>query len=316
MGDEWGMRPFQRNLRRNIAFSLVEMAIVISVIALIIGGSLVGMSIVHTAQLRSVLEEQSTYFRAIELFKIKYMALPGDMPNATSVWTTAGGDNLEGGTCENLDHSMAYGVASTKTCNGNGDGVIGNAANSANQGAMWMLTQWGPYEEGYLAWNQLGLSGLISGSYAGTACPVMPPGTPANLLNLPFTTGPMEAVGVNMPVAKSFPGAGWNVTFQCITADAGHTFPICSHVMVFGGRTNIINLNFLDRTLYPVITGIDALSLDSKIDDGIPGTGNVMALPNGGYYAPNCTTTNSALTSRYVTTNNNIACSLFFLVGF
>lgn len=70
-------------------FTLVEMAIVLSIIGLLIGGVLVGTNLMRAAELRAVSAEAQAYIVAVINFKAKYKALPGDMPNATTIWGAA-----------------------------------------------------------------------------------------------------------------------------------------------------------------------------------------------------------------------------------
>lgn len=69
---------------------------------------------------------------------------------------------------------------------------------------------------------------------------------------------------------------------------------------------------------YGAITPQDAYNIDSKLDDGTPSTGNVMAAPllytmgNDG----DCLTHVFALPTAYVATGTKITCSLAFAAGF
>lgn len=123
-------------MRRYIhGFTLVEMAIVLIVIATVVGGILVGTSLLKSTQLQSVVADVNRYKNAMKLFQEKYHYFPGDMPGATSVWSTSD--------------------------NGNGDGFIaGTDGTPVDIGA----TDW---QEHLRAWQHLALSGFIEGSYSG-----------------------------------------------------------------------------------------------------------------------------------------------------
>lgn len=71
------------------AFTLVEMSIIIVIIGLLVGGVMVGKTLIHATQLRSVATSFLSYETGIQTFRDQYNALPGDMPNATAYWTTA-----------------------------------------------------------------------------------------------------------------------------------------------------------------------------------------------------------------------------------
>ncbi len=158
------------------AFSLVELSIVLVILGLLAGGVLSGQSLIHAAELRAVSTEYARYTSAIFAFREKYMALPGDMPNATLFW---GKDdtNCTGDT----------GTAATPgTCNGNGDSIMGTT-NAANTNA-----------EIFRGWQHLARAGLIEGTYTGQSGPTTPSewGVP----------------GVNTPKSR-FPNTGWNLWY-------------------------------------------------------------------------------------------------------
>jgi prepilin-type N-terminal cleavage/methylation domain-containing protein len=125
------------------AFSLVELSIVLVILGLLIGGILSGQSLIRAAELRSVSTEYSRYITATQTFRDKYLALPGDMTNATEFWNAA---HATPATCK------ATAGSGTQTCNGNGDGNVIYTANS---------------NESYRYWQQLANAGLIEGRYDG-----------------------------------------------------------------------------------------------------------------------------------------------------
>lgn len=125
-------------------FSLVELSIVLVILGLLTGGILGGQSLIRAAELRSVSTEYNRYITAMQTFRDKYFALPGDMANATSFWGASSSCPGTAGT-------------GTQTCNGNGNGRIGVAA-AASQ-----------YGEDYTFWQHLANAGLIEGTYTGMA---------------------------------------------------------------------------------------------------------------------------------------------------
>lgn len=106
-------------------FSLVELSIVLVILGLLVGGVLTGQSLIRAAELRSVSTEFAKYQAAVNTFRDKYFALPGDMNNATSFW---GKDNVA---C-----AAHTGTAATPgTCNGDGNGLSEYIAPAANANA-------------------------------------------------------------------------------------------------------------------------------------------------------------------------------------
>lgn len=132
-------------------FSLVELSIVLVILGLLTGGILSGQSLIRAAELRSVTTEFSKYHTAVMTFRGKYFSLPGDMPDATRFWGSAGGDGQDS-TC--IAAQLPDGKA---TCNGNGDGSLYNNSTPSNMRHTSRL----------LAWKHLSNSGLIEGSYSG-----------------------------------------------------------------------------------------------------------------------------------------------------
>lgn len=120
------------------AFTLVELSIVLVILGLLVGGVLSGQSLIRAAELRSILTERDRYQTAINAFRDKYFALPGDMKNAYAFWGTAG-----------VAGCAADTNAADTGCNGNGNG------------------QYTDRDEGIKAWMHLGLAGLIEGTYDG-----------------------------------------------------------------------------------------------------------------------------------------------------
>lgn len=126
-------------------FSLVELSIVLVILGLLTGGILAGQSLIRAAELRAVNSEYSRYAAAVNTFRDKYFAVPGDMTAATKFW---GDDNAA---CP--DAAVPNGTPGT--CNGNGDGNV-DQATAANATS-----------EIFQFWKQLALAGLIEGTYTG-----------------------------------------------------------------------------------------------------------------------------------------------------
>ncbi len=138
--------------RNRKGFTLIDLSIVLAIIALFIGGIMVGQNLIRSAELLSVTIDVKCFTQAIQLFKEKYKYLPGDMPTATNFW----------GTDSNCPTTSYTTTPHTATCNGDGNGRIGdyNATTYA----------WGTQAyEVMRVWQQLADAGFIDGSYSGVA---------------------------------------------------------------------------------------------------------------------------------------------------
>ena len=133
----------------NRGFMLIELSIVLVIVALLVGGVLVGRDMIHAAELRSVLSDIDKYKTAVNTFLVKYNCVPGDCATATNFW------GVDPNGCPNTANNT---VPKTATCNGNGNGTISSGwANNAS-----------PYNcEEYRFWQQLANAGLVAGQYVG-----------------------------------------------------------------------------------------------------------------------------------------------------
>jgi prepilin-type N-terminal cleavage/methylation domain-containing protein len=127
---------------KQYGFTLVELAIVLMIIGLLIGGVLRGQELMANAQVSSAIEQVKAYEGAWHTFTDEYSALPGDMPNATT--------KLPGCTAAN-------------SCqDGNGDSVIGTLGAGA-VGQPWIDVDNTIPSENSQFWRQLALAHLITG---------------------------------------------------------------------------------------------------------------------------------------------------------
>ncbi len=259
------------NRKMRHGFTLIELSVVLLIIGILIGGVMVGRDMLRASQLNRVLADKDRLITAMNNFRTKYNAWPGDMRNATDYWGTASGG------CPNGTRS------GTQTCNGDGDGFIGSVWNGGDPRMVEM----------YAAMQHMKNAGFISGAYSGYVNGVAGYYAPAQIgFNSPVTAidgGTFMIFGSNSP----------NYSFY----DA-----YLRNAILFGASNNG------DVAAYPILSGGEAQMMDKKVDDGMPGQGKVIS-PTGSTspYAPNCTTSNAALTATYNTAKGSTeVCSLFF----
>lgn len=124
-------------------FTLLELSVVLTVIALIIGGIMVGRDMLRSAKIQQIVSDLEKYKSAVDTFQAKYNSLPGDMSDATSVWGVRDATPANCITAASTD---------ALTCNGNGDGKIAQSTGS---------------NEAFRFWQHLANADLIVGNFSG-----------------------------------------------------------------------------------------------------------------------------------------------------
>ncbi len=216
------------------AFSLIELAIVVTILGLLIAGVTGGAALIKVAQLRSIASEARNYETAVISFIAKYDALPGDY--GTSIPTPN--------------------AAAIASGTGNGDGNIEFLNGAAT-----------PVSETVIALNMLKNDGFLTGNF-----------TPAA-----FLTNTVAALtpgtNANVPASKT-KGNGWFLA----SADVGG---VVRNVAVLFGGTTVASANLTNAlttasnantTGSAALTPSDALSIDTKADDGYANSGRITAL--------------------------------------
>ena len=129
-------------------FTLVELAIVLMIIGLLIGGILRGQELMNNARISSTIQQVKAYQGATVTFLDAYSASPGDLPTAMA--------RLPGCTADNF------------CVNGDGNGILG-----ITNGTVAMQTgNAATRVETSMFWKHLALTHLISG--------ITPSANPAN----------------------------------------------------------------------------------------------------------------------------------------
>lgn len=225
-------------------FTLIEMSIVLVIIGLIVGGILTGQDLIKAAEQRATIAQIDKYKTAVNTFEAKFNGIPGDLNE-----TQASNFGL-----------FAMSTATTIGGPGAGDGnglIEGGAANTTALNG-----------EVVAFFRHLSDAGLIDGSYAAT---VTTTGTitTSGTLGAAITSG--SGIDLLLPAAKMrrgnyiIPASANSINYFIISGMSGVNINVGG---VVTGETN--NL-----------TPIEAYAIDTKIDDGLPGSGSVWAI-NGG----------------------------------
>ena len=228
-------------------FTLIEMSIVLVIIGLIVGGVLAGQDLIRAAGVRATISQIEKYNTAVNTFYSKYGALPGDM---------------------NASLAAQFGFAARGTNGGEGDG------NGVIEGTVIAATGCGQcpiYGETGVFWVDLSQAGLIEGGF-NTATET------AGSFSLTLTSTP--SVSSFFPPAKLGGGnyiymwSGGNAVGQNGDSQDGQNYFGLSAVT---GNAGVSILSQVGLTV------AQANSIDTKTDDGMPQSGNVMAVYiNGG----------------------------------
>jgi prepilin-type N-terminal cleavage/methylation domain-containing protein len=132
-------------VQKQTGFTLIEIAIVLVIIGLLLGGVLKGQELITSARVRNLISQQDGVKAAFFGFQDRFRAFPGDYSGATA-------------------NISAISTAACNGGNGDGDGRIESG------------------DEARLAWEHMSKAGFIAGSYtcaaadSATTTPVNPYG--------------------------------------------------------------------------------------------------------------------------------------------
>lgn len=258
-------------------FTMIEMAVVLIIVGLVVGGVMSGRSILEAAETRRVYEDAQTYMASIGQFMDKYGSLPGDMYDAESVW----GQAAAAGACDTTNNS------NKTTCNGNGNSQI----------ELGMVVGSGGSEtvEHLRAWQHLNNAGLLQVTVTGVSG--------AGGVN-------HSVVGVNVPEGAAS-GSGYSLYYQGVGAGsffAINPTEVYGHILHYGLYTAT------SITEAPRMLPQEAWEVDSKVDDGFPWSGSVRTYTSTAQ--PNCASADTNAATYMVTYQDGRSCNLIFLTGF
>ena len=132
-------------MRKQNGFTLIEIAIVLVIIGLLLGGVLKGQELITSARVRNLISQQDGIKAAYFGFLDRFRALPGD-----------------------------YSQASTNISN------VAAGSNGNNNGQIQSTTGGGTIDEHIAAWEHLSKSGFINGSYTYAVAPETTASAPTN----------------------------------------------------------------------------------------------------------------------------------------
>jgi prepilin-type N-terminal cleavage/methylation domain-containing protein len=233
-------------------FTLIELSIVLVIIGLIAGGVLVGRDLIEAARIRQQITEIEQFKTAVNTFRIKYNGLPGDLN-----YTDAA--------------ALGFTQRSGQPGHGDGDGILeycdGTVSAAPNLGC-----------ENVLFWRDLSDASLIEGSFTTAT-------------DTPVTVAAGQSNNLYVPDAKV--GAQTSVVVFSIPSPLWVQAGVSTPEVALGGTIScgvgsvcyaLINLYGVNAGAYVPgpysgkstgLTPLEAFAIDSKIDDGLPTSGNV-----------------------------------------
>lgn len=137
-------------MRKQTGFTLIEIAIVLVIIGLLLGGILKGQELITGAKVRNLISQVDGVKAAFFGFQDRYRAYPGDYTQATA----------------NITGVVANG-------NGNGNGRIVDTNSSG-------------FQEDVLVWDHLSHAGFITGTYTAAPGPANPAANPPTNPSNPY----------------------------------------------------------------------------------------------------------------------------------
>lgn len=264
-------------------FTLIELAIVLVIVGLVIGGTMQGMVMIKQSELTRVSTDLSDIQHATQLFVDKYGYYPGDMPNATQFWGRADGGDPNVGNCLNSDTDVDPNDPMA-TCNGNGDQRLAMGTDMVNRNT-----------EAYRLWQHLSNAGMFPGKYTGIG------GTIGG-------TGWRISRPGDVPASPLRDGAYWmEHTFLGAWCGAsGWTTYTDTSYKIYAGLGRYSKGGWpWDRILSPE----ESFIIDTKMDDGRPGLGNMVVT-----CAATCADSQDAEVANYLSSEEADKCNVKFSI--
>jgi prepilin-type N-terminal cleavage/methylation domain-containing protein len=158
---------------KQAGFTLVEIAIVLVIIGLLLGGILKGQEMITQAKIKNVVNDFNGITAAVNSYQDRYRAMPGDDLGATARWTTGA------------------------VISGNGNGQIAGLYNAASK-ATYTAT-----DESNLFWWHLRLAGFVGGATTGQAAGQQPNNAVSGIMGVETGVATVSGLGFTSAIICS-----------------------------------------------------------------------------------------------------------------
>jgi prepilin-type N-terminal cleavage/methylation domain-containing protein len=149
-------------MRRQAGFTLVEIAIVLVIIGLLLGGILKGQELITQARIKNIVNDMNGVSAAVYSYQDRYRAVPGDDKTACTRWNN-------------------------QTYPGDGNGAVDQATTPAAACGTYSASP--VPKENTLFWQHLRLAGLIGGDASNADEPLNAAGGKIVIWKDPFAGG-------------------------------------------------------------------------------------------------------------------------------
>ena len=223
-------------------FTLVELAIVLVIIGLLVGGVLAGQDLIKSAKLQKGVKQITELNTATNTFQTKYGQLPGDYTNGNQLTTPVAITGIPAAATLGLGDGNSLVQAVTTAAGGTATAFVGVSGETA------------------AFFPELYDAGLWAEAMVATDVTTVTPATTA-INKGTFATFAAESPS-GLLIVQGFPGVA--------AAAQGN------YIFIVGQATGagVAGIAPLGRGLTP----LSAQSIDAKLDDGNPGQGSITSL--------------------------------------